>query len=78
MPHDPLTLPPDQRRDLELLTDALGTVEPSPEEHAALACLAQCDASIVADVAALFRRVRTRGEAPLIVAEGLVSGYREQ
>ena len=56
MPFDPLTLPPGQRRNLDLLLSALGTVEPSQEEYRTLEWLAGFEAASVANVAALLRR----------------------
>jgi hypothetical protein len=59
MPFDPATLPPVQRRNLDLLLSALGTVEPSPEEYRTLEWLAGFDANMVASIAALIARARS-------------------
>lgn len=59
MPYDPATLPPLQRRNLDLLLSALGTVEPSPEEYRTLEWLAGCEVSTVDSVAALITRAVT-------------------
>jgi hypothetical protein len=53
MPFDPATMPTGQRRNLELLLTALGTVEPSPEEYRSLEWLARFEDASVANVAAL-------------------------
>lgn len=56
MPYDPATMPPGQRRNLDLLLSALGAVEPSPEEYRTLEWLAGFEDASVANVAALLRR----------------------
>ncbi|HEY3690799.1 MAG TPA: hypothetical protein VGL46_10905 [Pseudonocardiaceae bacterium] len=56
MPFDPATMPTGQRRNLELLLTALGTVEPSPEEYRSLEWLARFEDASVANVAALLRQ----------------------
>lgn len=56
---DPATMPTGQRRNLELLLTALGTVEPSPEEYRTLEWLAGFEDASVANVAALLRRATT-------------------
>jgi hypothetical protein len=56
MPFDPATMPTGQRRNLELLLTALGTVEPSPEEYRSLEWLARFEDDSVANVAALLRQ----------------------
>jgi hypothetical protein len=61
MPFDPATLSPGQRRNLDALLSALGTVEPSPEEYATLQWLAGFETASVANVAALLLRAAWRG-----------------
>ncbi|HEX4100504.1 MAG TPA: hypothetical protein VHY21_08175 [Pseudonocardiaceae bacterium] len=85
MPFDPATVPPLARQRLKLLETALTGIHLSDAERATLAHLAAGqDVETIRNLAAVMARARQARPrsldelaARLVVAEGMVAGYRE-